>query len=79
MDWSSYILKRMEDLSTGMQKNLGQASSLSFTMSSCLRNHVHGARNGIIFSTEARILHVRSLFQFEQSVVSVHIKAQVSR
>ena len=62
-----------------MQKSLGQASSLSFTMSSCLRNHVHGARNGIIFSTEARILHVRSLFQFEQSVVSVHIKAQVSR
>ena len=31
-----------------------------------------------LFSTEARILHVRYLFQFEQ-FVSVHIKAQVSR
>ena len=35
-------------------------------------------RGMALFSTEARILHVRYLFQFEQ-FVSVHIKAQVSR
>ena len=58
-----------------MQKSLGQGS-LSFTMPSCLRN-VHGGM--ALFSNELRKLRVRYLFQFEQSVVSVHIKAQVSR
>jgi hypothetical protein len=48
-----------------------------FTMSSCLRN-VHGSGMAL-FSTEIRTLQVQCLFQFEQSVAHVHIKAQVSR